>query len=405
MNCLFFLGVIVLGGVWAAGGAFAAGGEARQPLQDAIREHRMGTIHVQAPPGAEVRVHQLEHEFWFGTAIRAKLFRQDSDAEKRRKYLHVLKNNFNSAVHENALKWYHTQRRRGKPNWQFADRILQWCEENGLRMRGHCIFWAKERYVQDWVKDLSDEQLREAVERRAGAVPSRYRGRILEYDVNNEMVPGSYFKDRLGEGIRADMFRWAHEGDPEALLFVNDYNILNGRDLAAYEDQIEGLMEAGAPLGGIGCQGHFGEPVEMQRIRESLDRLARFGLPIKVTEFDINVEDEGIKAKFLRDFYTTCFAHPAVDGILMWGFWEGAHWRPDAAPWKRDFTPSPAAEAYRELVFERWWTRWEGTADEQGRCEVPAFYGPHRVFADGVSRTVYLHREDGRVKLDLTDGK
>ena len=370
---------------------------------DAIPRHRMGTITVRAQPGATVRVIQQAHEFWFGTAISSGIFRDDRDPEVRAKYLSVLKENFNSAVHENALKWYAVGKNPDRTSYATADRILEWCDANGIPMRGHCIFWAKERYTPNWVKELDDEALRETVRRHAREVTARYRGRIGEYDVINEMIAGHFFARRLGPGIRADMFRWAQEGDPDATLYVNDYSILSGGHLDAYEKQIAGLLEAGAPVGGIGCQGHFGGGINMGQVKRSLDRLARFDLPIRITEFDINTDDEPRKARLLKAFYRTCFAHPAVTGILMWGFWEGAHWRPKAALWKRDWTPTPAARAYRELVFHEWWTDREGQADSEGRCEVEAFYGRHLVESGGKSREVFLRKTDGKAEVDLRD--
>jgi len=393
----------LLSGMCLLACACLLGLRAREPsdtLDGAIRRHRMGRIRVQAPVGARVRVRQLEHEFWFGTAISHGLFRQDADPDARRRYLEILRENFNSVVHENALKWYHTERKRGRTNFADAERMFDWCRDNGLRVRGHCIFWCVDRYVQDWLKDLDDDELRRVVDRRAREVPRRFRGRILEYDVNNEMLHGDFYRERLGEDIRADMFRRAAEEDPDALLFVNDYNILSGEDAEAYEHQIQALLDAGAPVGGIGCQGHFAEDIDMDEVRAALDRLARFDLPIRITEFDINTDDEQKKALLLREFYRTCFAHPAVEGILMWGFWEGRHWRPKAALWKKDFSPTPAADAYRELVFDRWWTEWEGEADSDGLCEVPAFYGRHRVTVQGDSIEVTLRKADGEVTLD-----
>ena len=216
------------------------------------------------------------------------------------------------------------------------------------------------------------------------------------------MLHGHYYENRLGKDAGAQMFRWAHEGNPAARLFVNDYDVLTGGpNLAAYERQIQGLLDAGAPVGGIGCQAHYGGQIDVAKVKESLDRLARFGLPICITEFDTDTGDEQAKARLLREFYTACFAHPAVDGILMWGFWEGAHWRPKAALWKRDFSPTPAADAYRDLVFSRWWTRWEGAADADGLCRVPAFFGRHRVEAGGKSVEVDLRKADGTAQAAL----
>ncbi len=166
--------------------------------------------------------------------------------------------------------------------------------------------------------------------------------------------------------------------------------------------QIQGLIDAGAPVGGIGCQGHFGGHIDMAKVKDALDRLAKFGLPIRITEFDIDTDDEtGRRRACCGEFYTTCFAHPAVDGIVMWGFYEGAHWRPKAALWKRDFSPTPAAEVYRDLVFNKWWTRFEGKADADGVCRVPAFFGRHKVEADGKTVEVDLRKADGTAEAAL----
>jgi len=85
----------------------------------------------------------------------------------------------------------------------------------------------------------------------------------------------------------------------------------------------------------------------------------------------------------------------------MWGFWEGANWIPQSSLYKRDWTPTPAAKAYRDLIFRDWWTKWEGQADANGRCEVPAFFGEHRVTAAGKTKTVTLRQADGRATVTL----
>jgi len=111
--------------------------------------------------------------------------------------------------------------------------------------------------------------------------------------------------------------------------------------------------------------------------------------------------EEQAKARALVDYYRICFAHPAVEGILMWGFWEGANWIPVSSLYRRDWTPTPAAEAYRDLLFKEWWTRWEGRTDAQGRCDVPAFFGQHRVTASGKSVEVRLNKTEGTTRCTL----
>lgn len=86
----------------------------------------------------------------------------------------------------------------------------------------------------------------------------------------------------------------------------------------------------------------------------------------------------------------------------MWGFWEGANWIPVSSLYRRDWSPTPAAESCRDLVLRQWWTRWQGKADAQGRCEVRAFFGKHRVTAGGKEQIVELEPADPKQQLLLT---
>jgi len=331
--------------------------------------------------GATVSLRQLSHDFWFGTALAS------GAATIAPRYKETVRSLFNAAVHENALKWYSTERTQGLVNYRDADDWVKWCEENGLRVRGHCIFWENPERNLQWVRDLDRDSLRRAVERRAREVTTRYRGRITEYDVNNEMIQHDFFQSRLGAYIVDDMFRWAKEGDPNATLYLNEYLGTSASLLPRYEKMIKSLLERRVLVGGIGVQAHFGEgadrtrPPTMDEWNGVLNRLSVFGLPIKITEYSYDTANEERKASFLSDFYRLCFSHPAVEGILMWGFWEGAIWRPGAAILNRDFSPRPAAEAYRKLVYDEWWTKAAGRTDVAGKFNTRAFFGRYTVTA------------------------
>ncbi|MHC4601185.1 MAG: endo-1,4-beta-xylanase, partial [Planctomycetota bacterium] len=287
---------------------------------------------------------------------------------------------FNCAVHENALKWGVVNRRGPEPDWRAADAIVAWCRERDIAVRGHCILWANERHVPAFARGLDDDGLRRAVLARIEQVLTRYGGKIGEHDLNNEMVHLDYFARRLGPAFRTAMFLKAHKVAPEILMYVNDYNILSGGDLERYVSHIQGLLDTGAPVGGIGCQGHFGARIpDPVAVKMALDRLARFGLPIKITEFDIDTADEGRQAVDLYDFMKVCFSHPAVEGILLWGFWAGAHWRPRGALYDRDWRAKPAANAYRRLLFSEWHTDERGRTDDEGRFRTRAFFGRFRL--------------------------
>lgn len=386
--------------------------EARKAeLDRAIALNRMGTLVIQTAPGAEVRVEQVRHEFWFGSAIASEPFGRRADTPDAQKYRETFLANFNCGVMENALKWHSMERQHGEVHYETVDAILKWADEHQIPLRGHNIYWGVPNMVQDWLKGMGDAELRETLKARGEDVGRRYRGRFTEYDLNNEMLHGNYYEKRLGPEITRQMTEWVREGDPSAVFFVNDYDILTGKRAKDYAAQIRKLREQGVPIGGIGVQGHsHGLPFDAEAMQNALDELARLKLPIRVTEFNMpgqnsqwykhrgtpfTAQDEAAQAQALTDFYRLAFAHPAVAGILMWGFWEGSDWIPESALYRRDWTPRPAAQAYRDLVFKEWWTRWQGKADAQGRCEVRAFYGRHRVTVGGKDVTVELKRSEG----------
>ncbi len=101
------------------------------------------------------------------------------------------------------------------------------------------------------------------------------------------------------------------------------------------------------------------------------------------------------------DYYRICFAHPAVEGILMWGFWAGANWIPESSLYKRDWSPTPAAEAYQNLVFNEWWTSEKGIAGNSGKFIVPAFYGKYKITVDGKSKVVDLSKSKGKIEVKM----
>jgi GH35 family endo-1,4-beta-xylanase len=385
-----------------------------QAIDARIKEIRMGDITVKAKPGSDVEIKQVRHEFLFGTAIPDSLAEKSGNpmsAADREKYLEILEENFNYAVHENALKWYDTEVKRGKVDYYMADRIWELCDERNIPMRGHCIFWEKDEFVMPWLKKLNNDELRQAVQKRAVGVTEHFKGRINEFDLNNEMVNGTFFRRRLGYGIVNAMAWMAKAGNPDAKLYVNDYGILveKGYNRSSYLEQIENLLETGVPIDGIGCQAHFISSLKndssgraatkSQDVQKTLDQLSKFNLPIKITECLFAADTEEGLAEELNRVFPIFFAHPNIEAIVMWGFWAGDHWMPQTAMWKKDFTATPQADAYRDLVFDKWWTEESGKADDKGRYEARAFYGDYIITADGQQKKVTLSKNDKAVEV------
>jgi GH35 family endo-1,4-beta-xylanase len=213
------------------------------------------------------------------------------------------------------------------------------------------------------------------------------------------------------------MAAWMRQEDPECVLYLNDYDILTGRRLDDYIAQIRTLLAQRVPIGGLGVQGHLhGDSFDPVALQNALDRLAEFKLPIRVTEFnfpgqrskhygkrdaELSPEEEQAKAKALSEYYRICFAHPAVEGILMWGFWEGANWIPVSSLYRKDWSPTPAADAYRDLVFHQWWTKSRQKADAKGECQIRAYYGTHRITAGEKETIVQLKKTEGLKRISL----
>ena len=382
-----------------------------------IKQHRMGELLVKAEPGAEVHVKQLRHEFWFGAALSSGAFSGRMRAEDQRKYEETFLANFNAAVTENALKWHDMERKQGRVNYKIVDAILSWTDRHEIPLRGHNIFWGIPNRVQSWLKEMDDTPLHETLKARALDIGHRYRGRFAEYDLNNEMIHANYYTDRLGPAITKQMADWVKQADPNAQLFFNDYDILTGKRLDDYIKHIRGLLEQGAPMTGIGVQGHLhGENFDPKALQHALNELAKINLPIRITEFNmpgqrsvfmrqrnlkLTSEQEQTKARNLTDYYRICFAHPAVEGILMWGFWEGANWIRQSSMYRRDWTPTPAAKAYRNLVFKEWWTDSKVKADTNGQCRIRAFYGKYTVTCEAQTKEVLLSKEKGQATVSF----
>jgi len=226
--------------------------------------------------------------------------------------------------------------------------------------------------------------------------------KIFELDVNKTQQPKVEILNRKGVLL------------PEGLVFVPiDFNRQSLSDTLIRA----GFLENQVAIDGVGVQGHLhGDSFDPVKLHHALDILAKAGLPLCITEFNfpgqrsrvyqkrnikLTPEEEQAKAKALVDYYRICFAHASVKGILMWGFWERANWIPQSSLFLRDWTATPAAEAYRDLVFNQWWTRCDGKADKDGNYRIPAFFGTHRVIIDGHEKRVELKKSAGQATVSF----
>ncbi|CAO1941795.1 unnamed protein product [Urochloa humidicola] len=341
---------------------------------DKVRKRDV-VLKLGGAPGASVRVVQLDNGFPLGSCINGEVIQNPA-------FVDFFTNHLDWAVFENELKWYWTEAQRGQLNYGDADRLLDFCDRAGKPVRGHCIFWAVDGDVQQWIKDIGGDrdQLMAVVQDRIRGLLGRYAGRFPHYDVNNEMLHGRFFRDRLGDDVAALMFREAAQLDPGAALFVNDYNVECANDPNAtpekYIDLIRQLQRGGAQVGGIGLQGHVSNPVG-EVICDALDKLsAATDLPIWITELDVGEPDVALRADDLEVVLREAYAHPAVQGVVFWGFMQGHMWRQDAALVNADGTVNDAGQRFIELRRE-WTSNARGRLDGDGQFMFRGFHGTY----------------------------
>ncbi len=345
---------------------------------------------------ADVAIHMRKHAFLWGTAVSGVAFTGGRmPQENLARYKEEIKKNFNFAVMENETKWPQWANEASRPGTLAT---IDWLRENGLQVRGHNLVWPAWRNTN--VKAATDARdnptaLAKVITDHIAETTAALRGRVVDWDVINETFTNHDFMDILGRHAMVDWFQAARAGDPEAKLYINDFNILETDDKAHQDDYaqtIQYLIDQRAPVDGIGLQSHF--PARVTGIDDLLkrfDRFSAFGKELEITEFDINTQDEATQADYTRDFLTIAFSQPRVKAFLMWGFWEGSHWRPTGAMLRRDWSPKPNYDIYRDLVFNKWWTNASGKTNRSGTFVTRGFLGDYDIDVKSGGKTKTAH--------------
>jgi GH35 family endo-1,4-beta-xylanase len=361
------------------------------------------TLHVtdaagKPVAGADVRVRMTRHAFGFGSAVTAEMILRDGpDAQRYRDEVVRL---FNRAVMENDLKWGQWEQNRDR-----ALEAIDWLRSKNIEVRGHNLVWPSAQYLPRDVMALKEDvaALRKRIDDHILDEATALAGKVVEWDVINEPYTNHALQDVLGNDEMIHWFKLARQADPTAVLFLNDYPILTGGSdphFDAFEKTLHFLKDGGAPIGGIGVQGHYGATLPPPaQLLAGLDRLARLHLPIAITELDVDTADEDLQADYLRDHLIACFSHPSVSEIIMWGFWEGRHWKPVAAPYRKDWSKKPAAVAWEDLVLKQWWTDTTVKTDAGGRATVRAFQGDYEIMTPGATMVATLPAAGTTVEL------
>lgn len=388
----------------------------RKQAAERIEKQRKGDLTVQLvdkkgkPVGnGTVEVKMTRHAFRFGSAISGLLIETPEPGDKDTKMAReIFLKWFNAGTVENELKpnFWAQNRERGRA-------AVKWLTGQGIPVHGHTLVWPAWERSGDAGKFRDDPKaLRKHLLGHIRDVVGSLRGQVEAWDVVNEPRRNRDLMNVLGDGAMVEWFQAARAADPKARLFINDFGHLENAAPQAsddFEKLIQGLVERGAPLDGIGLEAHIRQPRAPEQLYEKLERFAKIGKPLRVTEFDFAAPngDAQLTADYTRDFLTVMFSHPAVEGVTLWGFWEGSHYRPEAALFMQDWTPKPSALAWYQLVRKEWWTEASGATDAKGEFKTRGFLGDYEVTVKTgkqfVTKRVTLPNDGAVVKITLDE--
>ncbi|MBY8877218.1 endo-1,4-beta-xylanase [Actinacidiphila acidipaludis] len=267
---------------------------------------------------------------------------------------------FDMVTPGNEMKWDTTEPSNGSYNFGPGDQIVTWAQAHNARVRGHNLVWHSQ--LPGWVSSLPTNQVQGAMESHITTEVNHYKGKIYAWDVINEPFneDGSLRQDAfykaMGTGYLADAIRTAHNADPNAKLYINDYNIEgeNAKSNALYS-LAQSMLSQGVPLGGIGLESHFIDGQVPSSMLANMQRFANLGLDVAVTELDDRIQLPTTSANLQQqanDYATVvgdCLAVARCVGVSQWGVDDGHSWIPGTFPgygaatmYDSNYQPKPA---------------------------------------------------------------
>ncbi len=261
------------------------------------------------------------------------------------KYVETLKTEFNMLTPENEAKFCSIQPAQGQFDFRSFDRLMDFAQANQMVVRGHNLVW--HQCVPSWLAkgEFSRDEAIKLLRDHIYTVVGRYKGRIPMWDVVNEAIDdsGSGLRDApwrqfIGDDYVELAFKFAHEADPDALLFYNDYSTegMNAKSNAVYA-MVKDFVARGVPINGVGLQSHFtvGQ-IDLAGIAQNMKRLGELGLQVQITEMDDryppNTPDSILQqqAGDYRALLDTCLNSKYCTAFVTWGVNDLYSWLRDS---------------------------------------------------------------------------
>jgi GH35 family endo-1,4-beta-xylanase len=368
--------------------------------------------------GAEVSVNMKKHTFSFGTASVNYLLIKDKSDLKYVNYKKYIKELFNKATPESALKPQMWEERIPEYPTAREDALneIEWLSQNGIDVRGHTVVWERADMLPIDVYNLvynpngslktsfsepDKINIKNAMYDYIDDIIGATYPAVKEWDLTNEPVTNSVLRDILGERSLADWFIYVRQNYPDIKLYVNENSIETSmaQKLTGLCDIVGAVVNGGGTVDGIGIQTHIHDmPIAPAAFLRRLDTLGEYAPKLQITEFDCVFDDDELMADQLRDIMTAAFSQPKVEGFIMWGFWDGQQHAGNAPIYDINWQLKPSGQVYKDLVFSQWWTDDEGFTDSEGVFSGRGFYGDYEItvkYGGKEVKTTVTHKTDG----------
>ncbi|KAA1476236.1 endo-1,4-B-xylanase A [Dentipellis sp. KUC8613] len=302
---------------------------------------------------------QAAGKLYFGSAT-------DNSELSDTAYVNILKDSqqFGQITPANSMKWDATEPSRGTFTFTQGDQIANFAKQNGQLLRGHNCVWYNQ--LPSWVSSggFNASTLSSIVSNHCGTVVGHYKGQAYAWDVINEAFndDGTWrsdvFYNTLGTGFVATALQAARTADPNAKLYINDYNIeQSGPKATAVMNLVKSLKSSNVPVDGVGLQSHFIVGQIPGSFQSNIAAFAALGVEVAITELDIRMtlpSSSSTLQQQQRDYQTVVSACNAVKGcigITVWDYTDKYSWVPNtfsgqgaACPWDQNLQPKPAVQ-------------------------------------------------------------
>ncbi len=411
-------------------------------IADGIEKNRKGNCILKFKDqngnsinSTNIKIRQKNHDFKYG----ANIFMLDEfeNPDYNKEYRRFFKEYFNLATV--PFYWDALEPEEGKPRFAkdskkiyrrpAPDLCVEYCEENDIIPKLHCLFYDK--FTPDWMHKLSLEEAEKKFEKRVREIAERYKGKMYEFEVTNELL--CVWDEKTKMFFKDDIIEWAfsiaRKYLPNETLVINETfpvnNMVREKTRFPYYLMIKNALQNGASIDKIGIQNHLftgtgahtteqydgdikwgvcmNKPLDYLN---GLDVLSNFGLPIEITEITVPTfgdteEHEELQADMLELWFSTFFSHKAVESVVYWNTVDGfaytgnPNWIENncrGGLWHNDLTPKKSAERLYYLFNEKWRTNLEIDAAPNGEISFRGFYGEYEVEINDKLYTFGLHK-------------